>query len=275
MKHISVIILAALLILAGCGSDESSRDNLAPAKPRWVPRTADNVYPQQGIRAEPVPNENLHWVRLEWYANGEPDVQRYRIWRLHEFAPEVRLRYPVKDLQIGVDIEAGLPVYTWVDIGDSTLNAPLDMLAPDPVSGETRGYNWWVQAIDESDNRSEPSDSLYYRLLNVPYDLQVGRLSPDVYRLNWRFSFNPDVRPSYYMIRVYSAFWGPDSVVWYQQVQRYTSNEYVDMDFALSNSPLVTDCTYVCQLNAIANQHADHADSLAGSAASTIFTYRD
>ena len=274
MKPVSLIMLAALLIFAGCGSDESSTDDLAPAQPRWVPRTADDIYPQQGLRAEPVSNENLYWVRLEWYANSEPDVQRYRIWRAAEFDTDVRRRYVIKDLQLGSDLEIGLSVYTWVDIGDSTGNTPLNSLAPDPVSGETRGYYWWVQAVDESDNRSELSEPIYYRLLNVPYDLQVGRLSENVYRLNWRYQFNPDMRPSYYMIRVYSAFWGPDSVVWYDQVQRYTSNEYVDMDFAPS-SPLVTDCTYVCQLNAIANQRGSHADSLSGAAASTIFTYRD
>ncbi|MDD5087489.1 MAG: hypothetical protein PHI18_01655 [bacterium] len=274
MKHLTLMGLLALLILAGCGSDESSTDDLAPAQPRWVPRTDDQIYPQAGIRAEPVTNENLYWVRLEWYANSEPDVQRYRIWRLQEFAPEIRLRYPIKDLQIGVDLDAGQSIYSWVDIGDSTLNTPLNMLAPDPTSGNTRGYYWWVQAIDESDNRSELSETAYYRLLNIPYDLQVGRLGENVYRLSWRCQFNPDMRPSYYMIRVYSAFWGQDSVVWYDQVQRYTSAEFVDMEFAAS-SPLVTDCTYVCQLNAIANLRGSHADSLSGSAAATTCIYRD
>jgi len=274
MKRIILVLLFPLLIAAGCGEDASSTDDLAPAQPRWVPRTADNIYPQQGIRAEPSASGNQYRVRLEWYANSEPDVQRYRIWRLNEFAPEIRLRYVVRDLQLGVDLDYGQSVYTWVDIGDSTGNAPLNLLSPDPTTGDTRGNYWWVQAIDESDNRSEFSEPVYYRHLNIPYDLQVGRLSENAYRLSWRYQFNPDMRPSYYMIRVYSAFWGPDSVVWYDQVQRYTENEYVDMVFA-SNSPLVTDCTYVCQLNAIANVRGSHTDSLSGSAAVTTFVYRD
>lgn len=274
MKRITLLLLLALLIAAGCGDDASSTDDLAPAQPRWVPRTADDIYPQQGIRAEPSSNGNQYWVRLEWYANSEPDVQRYRIWRMNEFQTELRWRYVVKDLQLGVELGYGQSVYTWVDMGDSTLNTPLNLLSPDPTTGNTRGYYWWVQAIDESDNRSEISEPLYYRLLNVPYELQVGRLSENIYRLSWRHQFNPDVRPTYYMIRVYSAFWGPDSVVWYDQVQRYTSAEYVDMAFSAS-SPLVTDCTYVCQLNAIANVRGSHTDSLSGSAAVTTFIYRD
>lgn len=149
------------------------------------------------------------------------------------------------------------------------------MLSPDIETGDSRGYFWYLEAYDEAGNRSEMSEPIYYRLLNIPYNLQVSPIGARVYRLRWQYSFNSDVRPAYYMIRVYSYHWGADSVVWYQQVQRYGSDEFVDMDFALANSPLVPDCTYFCQLNAIATQRGDHADSLAGSAALTTFIYRD
>jgi hypothetical protein len=265
----------AAALLGGCGEDQTAGDDLPPSKPIWVERSADDVYPQRGIRAQPVSSDVQHHVRLEWYANPEPDVSHYVIVRAPEdWGP--RPGYVVADLQIGVDLEAGQAKYAWVDNGNGTDGAPLDLLAPDPESGFSRGYYWVLQASDTAGNRSQFSDVRYYRLINNPYDVSVGRDTANVYAASWSYQPNPDVLLSYYMLRVYGLAGGPDSVVWWQQAIRYESSETVYMDFSQSQAPLRAGQTYVCQINAISSRRTEaHADSLAGAAVFTTFVYQN
>jgi hypothetical protein len=265
----------AAALLAGCGENQTASDDLPPSKPLWVTRSADDVYPQRGIRAHPVSSDAQHWVRLEWYGNPEPDVSRYVLTR----APEERGPRNgdvVADLRIGVDIEAGQAQYAWVDVGNGTGGEPLNLLAPDPASGFSRGYYWMMLAYDTAGNRSQQSNAQYYRLISNPYEVSVGRDTTNVYALSWNYQGNPDVLLSYYMIRVYGQAGGPDSVAWWQQEIRYESSETVYMDFSQSQSPLHTGQTYVCQLNAISTRQTEgHADSLAGAAVFTTFVYQN
>jgi len=265
----------AATLFGGCGEDQTAGDDLPPSKPLWVARSADDVYPQRGIRAQPVSSDAQHHVRLEWYGNPEPDVGRYVIVRKpEEFGP--LNGYAVADLRIGVDLEAGQAQYAWVDVGDTTGGAPLDLLAPHPETGFSRGYYWMLQAFDTAGNRSQQSDAQYYRLINNPYEVFVRRDTANVYAVNWNYQGNPDVLLSYYMIRVYGQAGGPDSVVWWQQAIRYESSETVYMDFSQSQAPLRAGQTYVCQLNAISTRRTEaHADSLAGAAVFTTFVYQN
>jgi hypothetical protein len=275
MQRALWIPFLAAVVAWGCGENQTASDDLPPSQPVWVTRSADDVYPQRGIRAYPAISDAQHWVILEWYANPEPDVNRYVVVRSpEEFGPQ--RGFAVADLQIGVDIEAGRAEYTWVDVGDSVGGVPRDMLAPNPESGYSRGYYWRILAYDTAGNRSPQSDPVYYRLINNPYDLSVQRDTTDLYALNWSYVFNPDVVLSFYMIRVYTEAGGPDSVVWWQQIIRYGTSETAYLDFSQSLGPLHAGQTYVCQLNAISTRQSEgHADSLAGAAMMTRFTYRN
>jgi len=258
--------MAAMILLAGCGADDTRTDDLAPSAPQWVPRSADNIYPQQGVRAEPVLSPSDHWVRLEWYANPEPDVMGYRILR----APESDLNRHaiIEDLRVGMDLPIGVDRYSGVDAAE--------VLTPDPVGGDTQGFFWELVAYDSSENQGPLSEPVYFRLINNPYSVAVGRASEKVYEANWLYNSNPDVIIRYYMLRVYSHYWGPDSVVWYSQVQRYGSPASVTMDFRQSSGPLVADCTYVCQINVVSDlPSGQHADSLAGAAVYALFSYQN
>jgi hypothetical protein len=275
MRRLLILIVIAVAVFClGCGEDQTSRDDIKPTPPVWVERAADNVYPQQGIRAEPVSDERSHRVRLDWYANPEPDVSGYRIWRLGEWTDPL-YRYLVTDLRLGPDLEPGLGRYTCVDQGDS-MGVETDLLRPDPDTGASRGYFWYLQAYDSTGNFSALSAPAYYRLINNPTSVSVARDSENMYVLSWDWAPNPDVVVSYYMIRVYSRMWGPDSAIWHQQVFRYGTSESVYMDFSGLTVPLVTDCTYTCQLNVLSNRPTpEHADALAGASVFTIFPYQN
>lgn len=269
------IPFAAAALLLGCGEDQTAGDDLPPSQPVWVERSRDDAYPQRGIRAQPVSSDAQYWVRLEWYGNPEPDIDRYVIVRAREeFGPQRGI--PVADLRMGVDIEPGQAEYAWVDVGDSLGGTPRNMLAPHPETGNSRGYYWMMIAYDTAGNRSAQSDAQYYRLINNPYEVSVGRDTTDVYAVSWSYLPNPDVVLTYYMIRVYAQAGGVDSVVWWQQIIRYGSSETAYMDFSQSLGPLRAGESYVCQLNAISTRQTEgHADSLAGAAVFTTFIYQN
>lgn len=267
-------LLLVLVLVAGCGQDTSSRDDIAPSAPVWIPRYADDAYAQQGIRAEPVTDPRDHWVRLEWYANPEPDVVTYRVRRISETEPLSRRGSIVKDLRLGVDLEYGQSRYWWIDRGDNPDEGTRDNLAPDQTTGQSRGYYWTLEAFDSAGNGGWPvrAPRIYYRLLANPSQLSVAGDTSNNYSLSYVFmpNSNDDV-PLYDMIRVYPLYYGPDSLVWAQLVHRYDTFANIPLTFA---RPLVRDCTYVCQINVICNRRNEsHTDSLAGGAAFTSFPY--
>jgi hypothetical protein len=263
------------LLIAGCGRDQNTHDDLAPSKPTLVDRSADDVYPQTGIRAEPVQSDVHHKVRLEWNANPEPDVVGYRIYRNREWDAPVR-HYIIKELHIGEEIPAGATTYSFVDEGNDVEGVPMDLLAPDST-GRARGYYWEVMAFDEAGNRSQMSDRAYYRLLPNPSNINVGRVSEAVYSVTWDYGGSDESdRPSYAFIRVYSATFGPDSAIGWDQVFFYGSQGEATIDSLHNFHGMVADQTYVVQLNLINNQpNPDHAEALAGSAAYTTFVYHN
>lgn len=273
-NRLSLLIISAVVLLAaGCGEDETSRDDLPPVAPVWVSRSPDNVYPQRGIRPEPGTSRQYH-VRLEWFANPEPDVLGYRIYRVAESQDPVH-RYPLIDLEVGVDIPAGATQYFWVDQGDSTGGfGPGNLLAP--ADRQSRGYRWQILAYDENGLRSDYSELIYYRMIYNPNDVTVARTGTNAYTLSWQYPFPLEMNVSYYMVRVYSYAYGPDSVAWYGQFFRWGEQESVVMNFGDLTIPMTTDCTYVCQLNAISNRAStENADSLSGAAVYTLFTFRN
>jgi hypothetical protein len=263
-------LLIVLLVLSGCGQDQSTSDNQPPSAPR-----------PQIIRAEPVPasSDDRHWARITWYGNPEPDVAGYRVWRVPEFV-SISQRYVIKDLHVGpgADFEPGRALCSWVDQGDTTNGNPLNQLQPDPVTGESRGFYWYLEAYDESGNRSGFSDPIYYRLINNPRNLTVGRVSPNSYRANWQYANNPDVMIDYCTLRVYPLWLGPDSTVKFQQDHIYQADCSSSLDFSEVLRPMITDCTYVLQLDVTSSLPApgQHADTTrAGSAVFATFTYRN
>ena len=271
-------LCTALYLLAGCGEDETSRDDIAPASPVPVVRSADNIYAQSGIRPQPTYLDNQYTVRIEWYANPEPDVAGYRMWRRREDEATAEHRI-IRDLRYGVNL-ARAPILSWIDAGDDYLGFPANLLAPNQNVEEdslsTHGFYWYIEAYDTAGNRSLLSDSIYFRLINNPNSMAVVRQAPGRYALTWQFNPNSDTPYiSYYMVRVYSAFYGLDSVMWWQQVNRYGGMESVILNNDETARPFVRDSTYVWQLNVVVTGADSAARAPAGSATYMSFVYQD
>lgn len=268
------LLLLALVCLTGCGEDTESNDNIPPQAPVLVERSDDASYPQAGIRAEPTPSENSYWVRLEWYRNPEPDVIGYRVRRWPEQSNALE-GIIVADLALGVEI-SDTDILGWVDRGFDQSGNPSNLLAPND-QGSMRGYWWQVLAYDTAGNRGEWSDSAYFRMMWNPYSLSVTRFSADDYRLGWSYPIGGvSTFLSYYKLRVYSQWWGPDSLVWDHDVILYAEHNAVTLGNGGASGPLTNDCTYVWQLNAVSLAASDtHDVVVAGSSVYTTFVYQE
>ncbi|MBK6766599.1 MAG: hypothetical protein IPG71_09885 [bacterium] len=271
---VSLAILFGLVFVCGCGEDTLSRDDVAPQVPVMVERSDDASYPQTGVRAEPTPSESNYWVRVEWYRNPEDDIQGYRVrrWSEHDNSNE---GYVVADLVVGVDVVDN-DIISWVDRGNDHFGSPARLLAPND-QGSMRGYWWQVLAYDTAGNRSFYSDSVYFRMMWNPYNLSVSRFAADDYRLSWNFPIGgASTFLSFYKLRVYSAWYGRDSLVWDNQVILYGDANSVTLGAGGASAPMSNDCTYVWQLNAVSYAESDtHDVALAGSSVYKSFVYQE
>src|SRR5512142_1060875 len=125
MNALPVLLMLLAAWIAGCGENASSRDDVAPVPPRIVTRSADNVYAQTGIRAQPASRDDQYRVRIEWYPNAESDVAGYRIWRRREDEP-VSHHGILRDLRFGVNLDRA-PILVFLDNGDNFNGFPADL----------------------------------------------------------------------------------------------------------------------------------------------------
>ncbi len=272
--QVCLAIAAPLFVFSGCGEDTSSVDDIPPAVPQWVTASADDIYPQQGIRAEATASEQNYHVRMEWYENSEPDLAGYIVYRTAEF-DEPDDRYVIADLRFGINY-IRRPLQSYVDVGVDESGSLANLLAPYTDNDSTRGYFWELVAYDSAGNRSDPSARMYYRMVSNPRDLAVAENNAGHLELSWHREENPDVLVSYGMVRVYSAHWGMDSLIWYQRIGIYAPDGTLRFNVDGSARPMQQDCTYVFQLNVVADQPSiSHAGSRAGSAAFTRFIYQN
>ncbi len=254
-------------------------DDTPPSTPVLLPRSADNIYPQRGIRPEPSYSDRNYWVHIEWLKNPEPDCAGYRVYRTGEWdtLPNGDLTggQIVTDLRVGVTIQ-DTDTLVWIDHGETPSNLGANLCAPNPSDGKTRGYYWEIEAYDESLNISRRSSRHYYRLLSNPQNLQVIKQADSLYKLSWQYDPPPDAYVSYYMLRVFPEAIGPDSVMWYQQASVFGADNFIYLNNDGNARPFVSGTTYRWQLNVIADQpRLEHASGLAGAAVYTTFVYQN
>lgn len=266
-------VILALLFAGGCGEDTESRDDVPPQRPQMVPRTNDVIYPQAGIRPEPTQTDRNYWTRIEWYRNPEDDLAGYRVrrWSEHTTSDEAPI---IEDLAMDVDLLDQFVLY-WVDQGNDQFGDPANLLSPND-QGLTRGYWWQVQAYDTAGNRSEWSDSAYFRMIYNPYNLNVVGTGNST-RLTWNYPIGGSgTYLSFYKVRVYSQWYGKDSLIWDYDAQLYAQSNSLLVGDGGAFTPMTHDCTYVWQLNAVSYVATDTNDvALAGSAMFTTFIYSE
>jgi hypothetical protein len=216
---------------------------------------------------------------LEWYQSPETDVLvggGYRIYRTPEGAPE-DAHYLFTDLRYGVNLNPA-PVISFVDIGDDPLGGNTNVLSPDDT-WRSRGYYWEIEAFDAADNRSELSAKIYYRMLPNPTNLTVTRDQANIYQLRWHYEHLNDQFIQYWYLRIYSAYFGRDSVNYYDRVSLFGGDytRTLTPDLMEVVAPFVEDCTYVWQLNVVGQVATDtlHLDGRCGASVFTKFVWRD
>lgn len=274
MRYLYIIFLVCFAVMfMSCGQDTESRDDVPPQQPNMVPRSDDAIYPQAGVRPEPTLTDRNYWTRIEWFRNPEDDLSGYRVrrWAENTSSSEAPI---VADLALDVQLPDNFVLF-WIDRGNDQFGDPANLLAPDD-QGITHGFWWQVQAYDTADNRSEWSDSVYYRMIYNPYNLSVQGTGNDT-QIMWNYPIGgSSTYLSFYKIRVYSQWYGVDSLIWDYDVQLYESSNALTIGVNGAFTPMTHDCTYVWQLNAISYAASETNDlPLAGSAMYTTFTYQE
>jgi hypothetical protein len=180
------------LFCAGCGREEIAADLNPPAQVAFTPRSPDTTLFEEGIDAVPTGN----YIYLSWLPGDAPDLAVYRIYRQSEEA---------SDFGLIAELEAGTVQYEDHD----------SLLAPDQSTGLTRGFLYWVTALDEAGNESNLSEPEYYRLLPKAV-LSQPVFQGDTVILSWSYTQYDPLDFSYYIVRFFrleGSSWVP---FWYQ-----------------------------------------------------------
>jgi len=208
-RKIIVLLFAFIpaLLFDSCG--ESLEDPTPPARPQWVEKSAPEDSVEHGIDADPIDD----YIYLEWHPNSDEDISAYKIYRAEGKS------------------SAKFTLLTKVD-AFSTFGG--DTIYIDDSVELNKIYHYYLLAVDQAGNKSEPSDTIRYGLiqkpdLNYPLILNISETRPE-------FEWHDFTSFSYqYIIRVEKIF--PSEVIW---IYRFNKTNYADtfqsMVFDINNT---------------------------------------
>ncbi len=195
------LILIICTLFFGCGKEEVALDLTPPTTPQFVPRTDDTVLVEQGIDAVPEGD----FIRVVWQAVNDEDLAGYRLYRQREdstfLPPALIADRTLQDL-------AGLAIPFYLDTDT--------LLAPDPLTGISHGYYYWVSAYDQSGNESLLSTPTYYQLMpkaNLSSPVAQG----DSLLLSWSYSLASIFQVDMFVVRLDSLTGSGWIPFWLQQ----------------------------------------------------------
>lgn len=145
MKFFILLSLISCFIYFSCSPD-GSVDSDRPVKPSMVTRTdsSDLKEIERGIDADSSPTDD---IVIMWHKHPETlNLEKYILWR----GEEVRGQLIFSNIQ---DIQA---------------NFNLDTIYVDKGLMVGTRYYYFILAVDQNNNRSVPSDTVRYQLLEKP-----------------------------------------------------------------------------------------------------------
>ena len=172
-KYIFLIIIACIaLLIISCAQESDEEDTSSPASPQIISKSVEWAQIETGIDAVPEGN----WIYMEWHANQEEDLEGYQIWRRGED--------DTVDTYLLLDI---LPLTLLYDPANPEYTDMSPEVAPNPLTGEARGYYYYLTAYDKNGNQSLPSDTIYYKLMRKPIAVF---LDAEYDTVKWSYPYN-------------------------------------------------------------------------------------
>ncbi len=161
-----------MFIIFSCAEDTLDNDIVAPAPPEFIQKSVEFAQIETGIDAVPQGN----WIYLEWVPNTEEDLEGYEIWR--RFEDDSSQSFTLLEI---------LPLTQIFDPQNPQYTDRSPEIAPDPLTGQERGYYYYLTAYDENGNISIPSDTVYYRLMRKPVSVSFNANYDSV---QWSYPYN-------------------------------------------------------------------------------------
>lgn len=178
MKHDAILFYFCIMVALFCHCHKKATDSSPYVQPpRFVPAAADTVEIEAGIDA--VPESDA--IFLQWYKNSQ-----YHGFRLSRRAQDEKVFSVIAEL------------------------SQSDSSYLDPVTINVR-YYYYLQACDEEDHWSEPSDTVNYLLLPKAIALNIVFTTP--MEFSWKIK---GINPPRFIVRLYDE--ASDELIWLSKV---------------------------------------------------------
>lgn len=148
-----MVCLTLFLLTGGC--EIPPEDVNPPSSPEMVGKSLPYDLQEKGIDAEYY--DGQHQIKIEWNRVSDIDLKGYNIYRSEGITGDsLHLKEP-SQFQV---------------VGSINLPDDPDNIFYDPEPGLEwnllKTYFYFVRSVDNADNLSEPSDTVYYKLLDPP-----------------------------------------------------------------------------------------------------------
>ena len=168
--RVIVLVMVVLVLVTPYGCTESREDPTPPEPPVWVLKSAPEAWQEQGIDAD---SRGEGAIVLMWHPNNESDLSGYELYRADSGKTGLYKK------RFTIDLFEPL----------------IDTLFFDDSVKHYVAYYYYLLAFDLAGNRSLPSDTIHYTLLNAPvtYTPVNDTVSVSELRFEWMD------RPSHYV----------------------------------------------------------------------------
>jgi len=175
--------LFLLLILLQCSEVGTATSDPIEAL-SMVPKTAlsDRQEIERGIDAVPgTPSNNI--IEIMWFASPDERIDRFRLYRSED--PQGQVNF--------------VPIAT-IDV-PNRFNQ--DTVFQDPFLETDRPYYYYVTALTEGGTESEPSDTVWYSLIDkAEPSTPSGTIRPGQPRIEFTFRVPTSATPNGYILRI-------------------------------------------------------------------------